>query len=59
MRRILDRYAEISGQIINFNESAVTFSPNTKREARGKICAQLGVQEKENPEKYLGMPMQI
>ena len=30
MKNILQRYASISGQIINFNKSAVTFSSNTK-----------------------------
>lgn len=59
MKRILDRYAEISGQIINFHKSAVTFSPNTRVAERGEVCTQLGVQDKEDPGKYLGMPMRI
>lgn len=29
MKRILNRYADISGQMINYNKSVVTFSPNT------------------------------
>lgn len=59
MKRILDRYADISGQIINYNKSAITFSPNTRREDRTEVCLQLGVQEQDKPGKYLGMPMFI
>lgn len=59
MKRILNQYAEVSGQIINFNKSAVTFSPNTKAGDREEVCSQLGVQESDSPGKYLGLPMRI
>ncbi|XP_074374021.1 uncharacterized protein LOC141714399 [Apium graveolens] len=59
MKRILNRYAEMSGQLINFNKSAITFSTNTKSEQRSEVSTQLGVQEKDEPDKYLGMPMRI
>lgn len=29
MKRILNQYEAISGQVVNFNKSNVTFSPNT------------------------------
>lgn len=59
MNRILDRYADISGQVNTFNKLAITFSSNTKEVARGKVCSQLQVSESECPGKYLGMPMSI
>ncbi|XP_074336510.1 uncharacterized protein LOC141673664 [Apium graveolens] len=59
MKRILDRYAVMSGQVINFNKSAITFSSNTTTTDRVEVCEQLQVQEKETPGKYLGIPMHI
>lgn len=57
MKRILNRYEEMSGQVVNFDKSTVVFSPNTKGEDREKVCAQLGVREINIPGNYLGMPM--
>lgn len=59
MRRILDRYEEISGQKINKDKSTITFSPNTGDEDRREACEQLGVRVIQSPDKYLGMPMCI
>lgn len=59
IKRILDRYAAMSGQVINFNKSAITFSPNTTTTDGAEVCEQLQVQEKEKPGKYLGIPMHI
>lgn len=59
MKRILNRYAEISGQMINYSKSIVTFSPNTSDLHRQEVCTQLGVVEASNPGSYLGMPMNI
>ncbi|XP_074347578.1 uncharacterized protein LOC141686442 [Apium graveolens] len=59
MKRILERYAHISGQIINLNKSAITFSSNTRTEDRREVCLQLQVSESGCPGKYLGMPMSI
>lgn len=49
MKRILNRYEEISGQVVNFNKSTVVFSPNTNEENRIKVCTQLGVRTVDNP----------
>lgn len=43
MKKILNRYEEISGQVVNFNKSSVVFSANTKEEDKEKVCEQLGV----------------
>lgn len=59
MKSILTRYADISGQVINLNKSTITFSSNTKEEARKIVYDQLGVSEVQNPGKYLGLPMRI
>lgn len=59
MKRILNRYEEMSGQVVNFNKSTVVFSPNTTEENRTKVCSQLGVCAVNNPGNYLGMPMMV
>ncbi|KAL8117164.1 hypothetical protein AgCh_015174 [Apium graveolens] len=55
----LHRYVMISGQLINYDKSAVTFSTNTKEEDRVEVCNELEVQQKLDPGKYLGLPMRI
>lgn len=57
MKRILERYECISGQMINYAKSSITFSSNTGGESRKDVCDQLGVAAVQNPGKYLGMPM--
>lgn len=59
MKRILNRYESISGQIINFTKSVISFSPNTAQETRKEICSRLGVGEVRSSGKYLGLPMHI
>lgn len=49
MKRILQRYEAISGQVINFNKSLITFSPNTIQQTRQLICKTLGVNEAKVP----------
>ncbi|KAL8156414.1 hypothetical protein AgCh_001488 [Apium graveolens] len=57
MRGILNRYEQNSGQMVNYNKSVVTFSPNTTVECRNAVCHKLGVRETETPGRYLGVPM--
>lgn len=57
MKRILGRYESISGQMINYAKSSITFSSNTREINRNEVCNQLGVVVVQNPGKYLGMPM--
>lgn len=59
MKRILNRYENISGQVINYNKLSLTFSPNTSLENRLEVCGQLGVKEAETPGRYLDIPMHI
>lgn len=57
MRTILQRYERLSGQMINYNKSEVTFSPNTCPAMKLSVCEVLGVRQVNKPGKYLGMPM--
>lgn len=59
MRGILNKYAMLSGQMVNYGKSDIVFSPNTGRTERDSICESLGVNEKGKPGKYLGMPMYV
>lgn len=59
MKRVLNRYEDISGQMVNYNKSLITFSPNTATDARINVCDQLGVKEANAPGRYLGLPMSI
>lgn len=57
MKRILNRYEDISGQVINYIKSAVMFSPNTTTACRKDVCEHVGVNELLKHGTYLGMPM--
>ncbi|XP_074347228.1 uncharacterized protein LOC141686066 [Apium graveolens] len=57
MKRILQRYEMVSGQVVNNNKSAIIFSTNTGRADREKVCASIGVLEIDKPGKYLGLPI--
>lgn len=59
MKNIIQRYEMLSGQVVNFNKSAITFSPNTAAPMRETICDILEVNENRNPGKYLGLPMEV
>lgn len=59
MKRILDRYEGVSGQVINKGKSTITFSPNTSEVDKTDVCEQLGVNVIQTPGTYLGMPMCI
>lgn len=45
--------------MVNYGKSNIVFSPNTCAADRAQICEILGVNEKERPDKYLGMPMYV
>lgn len=59
MKRILNRYELISGQVVNLQKSVLMFSPNTTTNSRKEVCDQLGVREDHTLGKYLGMPMSV
>lgn len=59
LKRVLQRYEEMSGQFINYDKSEIVFSPNTPAVNRMEVCAQLPVRQVQKPGKYLGLPMSV
>ncbi|XP_074352119.1 uncharacterized protein LOC141691283 [Apium graveolens] len=59
IKNIIKRYEMLSGQVINFSKSAITYSPNTTAQVRENICAILEVVESRSAGKYLGLPMEV
>lgn len=59
MKHILERYARVSGQMINLEKSSMTFSPRIKAEKKEQITQILGVQVVEKLDRFLGMPSVI
>lgn len=57
--RIMDIYAQASGQIINLEKSSMLFSPGTPSSVRISIHNVLGIPVVDKFEKYLGMPAVI
>ena len=55
LKQILLRYQNLSGQEINLNKSALTFSRNTDDVVKRGICSILQVEEQADPGIYLGM----
>lgn len=57
LKSILDRYAVVSGQVINFDKSSMTFSSNVHPGLKDQIAQILGVQVVAQHDRYLGMPV--
>ncbi|XP_074378027.1 uncharacterized protein LOC141719548 [Apium graveolens] len=57
MKDILVRYERLSGQVVNYSKSSITFSPNTHEQVKKVVCEKLQVMEIDKPGKYLGMLM--
>ncbi|XP_031106177.1 uncharacterized protein LOC116010810 [Ipomoea triloba] len=56
VKQCLNRYEEMSGQVVNYHKSSVCFSINTMVEHREEVVAILGVAQTANFGKYLGLP---
>lgn len=59
LKGILDKYALVSGQVINYEKSSMTFSKGTSQPRRNQIQATLGVETVTKHDKYLGMPATV
>lgn len=57
--RILDKYAAVSGQIINLDKSTMTSSPGTPLAETTAIQNLMGIQVVAKLEKYLEMPLVV
>lgn len=56
LKQILDTYARVSGQVINFEKSSMVFSSGIPADCKTQITQILGVQVVDKLDKYLGMP---
>ncbi|KAL5549620.1 hypothetical protein UlMin_004851 [Ulmus minor] len=56
MKDCLDIYAKASGQLLNFNKSALSFSPNTPARDKNAICDLFGISQVVGHDIYLGLP---
>ncbi|KAM6596535.1 hypothetical protein CsatA_007059 [Cannabis sativa] len=59
IRRILQCYEYASGQQVNFDKSAITFSPNVLPADRTSVLGILGLGSVATHDKYLGLPTVI
>lgn len=56
LNKILDSYAVVSGQLINFQKSSITFSNKTPQSTRGNVKQLLKIDKEGGTGKYLGLP---
>ena len=59
VKEILQCYQKASGQAVNFNKSAASFSTCVGAEIRALLCGELGVKEVVDDGSYLGMPASV
>jgi hypothetical protein len=59
LKRVLEVYERVSGQMINKDKSSVLFSPNTTRTVRDQMKATLSISQEKWGERYLGLPVSI
>ena len=56
LRGCLDSYSKALGQLINFDKSALSFSPNTLVRDKNAICDLFGISQVAGHKIYLGLP---
>ena len=56
IKKVLEDYEMISGQVINFNKSGIFFSPNVVASVKESISSTLGVSSPLDTKCYLGLP---
>ncbi|GMJ10111.1 hypothetical protein HRI_004680300 [Hibiscus trionum] len=57
VQELLSVYASCSGQLVNFDKSAIFFSGNSGDDNKADVRRILGISQGFNPEKYLGLPI--
>ncbi|XP_019178278.1 PREDICTED: uncharacterized protein LOC109173495 [Ipomoea nil] len=56
VKQCLERYVELSGQLVNYHKSNICYSKNTGEQMRKEVADCLGVERARNFGKYLGLP---
>ncbi|XP_019197153.1 PREDICTED: uncharacterized protein LOC109191020 [Ipomoea nil] len=56
VKRCLERYGELSGQLVNYSKSNICYSKNTAEQMKEEVAECLGVEQARNFGKYLGLP---
>nr|GEW05960.1 RNA-directed DNA polymerase, eukaryota [Tanacetum cinerariifolium] len=56
LKNFIDKYCKASGQVVNYDKSEITFSPNVTHDTRMRVMNILGVREVTYQTKYLGLP---
>ncbi|XP_071923058.1 uncharacterized protein [Coffea arabica] len=59
VKEIIQTYGQATGQVVNFDKSAMFFTKNTPNRLRGEIREVLGNMREASSGKYLGLPMTI
>lgn len=59
VKGVLEDYAAVSGQAVNFMKSGVSYSSNVRRDKQAEISAILGVHNDITSSNYLGLPSLI
>lgn len=54
VKECLDIYERASGQMVNYDKSALTFSPNTRKLSQERVKYHLNIKESGSHELYLG-----
>ena len=57
IKKVLEDYCHLSGQLANFNKSAVYFSNGSGKMICNELCKLPGVRKMGEKEKYLGNPL--
>ncbi|KAL5793103.1 hypothetical protein ACOSP7_001697 [Xanthoceras sorbifolium] len=59
LKQVLDNYERASGQAVNYDKSALSFSPNTQLSVRTLVGSLFNIGEVSCHDKYLGLPSAI
>nr|XP_027120381.1 uncharacterized protein LOC113737334 [Coffea arabica] len=59
LKEVLRIYGQASGQVVNFDKSAMFLSRNSPKRIRGEVSKVLDNMKEANSGKYLGLPMTI
>nr|XP_027090317.1 uncharacterized protein LOC113711350 [Coffea arabica] len=59
IKEVINHYGQASGQVVNFEKSAMFFSKNTPNRIRKEVCKVLDNMREAQSGKYLGLPMTI